>query len=470
MNMVKVFVSLIMLCPFFADAQCVSGNCKNGKGEMHFSNGAKYAGDFLNGMAHGIGILISSQGTIYKGQWIRNYQTGRGIKQYPDGRRYKGYFNQNKKEGEGTMYYPDGRVYSGDWIEDEPVDHQIEQNEGFVETVEHDIGKNKHSGEFVYEDGSRYEGEMINGLPEGTGTCYYVNGDIYNGGWSGHAPHGEGVMHFNDGYKLGAKWEYGKVIEKVVPKEERPVMKTNQNMFDEQVSLHALIVGVASYEQMPSLKYTDDDAYRFYAFLKSPEGGAVSDERLHILIDEDATREKILNALQSIADNADENDVVMLYISGHGLVGSFLPVDFDGYNNRINYEEINEILATSRAKHKVCLADACHSGSLLSSRSLDEHLSNYYLKWKNLPSSVAFILSSGENEVSLEHSGMRQGIFSHFLMQGLKGDADTNRDQLVTVSELFSFIRDRVREYSNNVQSPVIAGNYNSQMPLALLR
>ena len=425
MNMVKVFVSLLLLCPIVADAQCVRGDCKNGKGEMHFRNGAKYAGDFLNGMAHGIGILIGSKGTIYKGQWIRNYQTGKGMKQYPDGSKYKGEFVKNKKDGEGTMYYPDGRVFAGEWVSDKPIiDQDIQDDDCPVEgtmssttTIIHSESgndENQNLGEFVYEDGSRYEGDLVQGLPEGEGTCFYANGDKYVGGWSGHAPHGEGVMYFVDGYKLGAIWNYGKVIEKVVPTEARPSRKVNQDTFDEQVTLHALIVGVASYEQMPSLKYTDDDAYRFYAFLKSPEGGAVPDDRLHILIDEDATRKKVLEALQGIADNADENDIVMLYISGHGLVGSFLPVDFDGYNNRINYEEINEILSTSRAKHKVCFADACHSGSLLSSRSLDEHLSTYYLKWKNLPSSVAFILSSGENEVSLEHSGMRHGIFSNF--------------------------------------------------------
>ena len=37
---------------------------------------------------------------------------------------------------------------------------------------------------------------------------------------------------------------------------------------------------------MPVLRYTDDDAYQMYAFFKSPEGGALDDEHIRILINE----------------------------------------------------------------------------------------------------------------------------------------------------------------------------------------
>ena len=59
------------------------------------------------------------------------------------------------------------------------------------------------------------------------------------------------------------------------------------------IKVWAVIIGVADYSHMPALKYTDDDAYRMYAFLKSPEGGALKDEQIKILIDENATKEKI---------------------------------------------------------------------------------------------------------------------------------------------------------------------------------
>ena len=80
------------------------------------------------------------------------------------------------------------------------------------------------------------------------------------------------------------------------------------------------------------------------------------------------------------------------------------------------------------------------------------------------------IMSSKADETSLESSGLRQGVFSHFLIRGLKGEADTNKDKVVSVGELFEYINDKVREYTGNRQSPVIKGTYDPKMPVAVGR
>jgi uncharacterized caspase-like protein len=79
-------------------------------------------------------------------------------------------------------------------------------------------------------------------------------------------------------------------------------------------------------------------------------------------------------------------------------------------------------------------------------------------------------MSSKADETSLESSGLRQGVFSHFLIRGLKGEADANQDKVITVQELFDFIRDKVRAYTGNRQSPVIKGTYDPKMPVAIVR
>lgn len=73
----------------------------------------------------------------------------------------------------------------------------------------------------------------------------------------------------------------------------------------------AVVTGVASYDHMPVLRYTDDDAYRFYAFLKSLEGGALPDEQVRILIDEEATRENVLGTLNEVFSMAGPEDLVI---------------------------------------------------------------------------------------------------------------------------------------------------------------
>src|SRR5690606_27266621 len=80
-----------------------------------------------------------------------------------------------------------------------------------------------------------------------------------------------------------------------------------------QLKVWAVIVGVSSYNHMPTLRYTDDDAYRMFAFLKSPEGGALTDEQIKVLIDEEATKQNIENTMREVYSKAGPNDLIMLY-------------------------------------------------------------------------------------------------------------------------------------------------------------
>ncbi|MCB9298854.1 MAG: caspase family protein [Lewinellaceae bacterium] len=82
--------------------------------------------------------------------------------------------------------------------------------------------------------------------------------------------------------------------------------------------------GTTTYSHMPPLRYTDDDAYQGLCLPQSPEGGALPDRQLRLLIDEDTTRKNILNAMRTTFLRADENDVILFYFSGHAAAG-FLP-------------------------------------------------------------------------------------------------------------------------------------------------
>ena len=134
-------------------------------------------------------------------------------------------------------------------------------------------------------------------------------------------------------------------------------------------------------------------------------------------------------------------------------------------------EEIKQIFDESNAKHKVIFSDACYSGSLLAMKSTVNNMMNkYYQSFEETEGGLAFLTSSKSEEVSLEDGGLRQGVYTHFLIRGLNGEADTNQDKIVSVSELFDFVRDGVRQYTGNIQTPVITGNYDPNMPVAAIR
>jgi uncharacterized caspase-like protein len=326
-------------------------------------------------------------------------------------------------------------------------------------------------GTYTYADQTVYKGDFRNGQPEGEGRVYYSSGDRYVGGWKDHAPHGKGTMFYVNGVVYHAIWEYGRVYKRLDNKTDVVSNAGNNAVADQDVKIWALVIGVGSYQHMPLLKYTDDDAYQVYAFLKSPEGGALTDEQVRLLIDEDATHRNILFAMQDIFLKADENDVVLFYFSGHGLDGAFLPVDYDGYYNSLQHEEIKKVLVQCKAKHKLVVADACHSGSLLAVRKpIDASLQQYYKAFETTRGGLALLMSSKKEEFSLEDGGLRSGVFSHYLISGLKGQANSDGNNIVTISELFEYVHTKVRAYTARAQTPILTGSFDPQMPVGLIR
>lgn len=554
-----LLLSFLSLFITALSAQCISGDCKNGIGTFVYPSGARYTGHFKDGEIHGVGVCYYTDGSKYQGEWMHRYPEGRGTKTYsdgtvrtglwkrgkptdergkileeyvvkrkeevvddgtniqsgclsgdckngqgifayPDGSKYEGQFVNGKFEGEGTFYfanndkyighfkenYPDGkgtRTYAangveetGDWEQGEFVGSSLIES-GRVGCIQGNCDNGK--GTYIYKEGSaKYVGDFKNSAPHGYGICTYANGDRYRGEWIEGAFGGKGTFTLHDGTVINGYWRNGEYTGKEAPSDYQPTATHTDRPASQpaiaanDTKIWAVVVGVASYDHMPVLRYTDDDAYRFYAFLKSLEGGAIPDEQIRVLVDEDASRENVLGTMDEIFGQAGPNDLVIFYFSGHGLNGSFLPIDFDGFNNKISHEEIAKAFNKCHAKFKLCLADACHSGGLFAMRSGDDDpvLSQYYQNLAKSVAGTALIMSSKADETSLESQGLRQGVFSHFLIRGLKGEADKNKDKVVTVEELYDFIAANVRDYTGNRQSPVIKGTYDPKMPVAVVR
>lgn len=451
-----------------------------GKGVMSYVNGDSYDGNWENDRPNGDGEYSFNNGDRYEGNFINGSFDGPGTMFYEDGSRYEGDWRESKKHGNGALHLNTGDVQFGTWANGQRTDESptnsrpSTSSEAMSNSLKRDCNTGFCSaglGTYRYADGSTFRGSFRNGEPSGKGTVFYSNGDKYEGMWLNHAPHGQGVMYYKNGRVLGAVFQEGQIIAETQPSEASYDSQNVAVSRDPEVRIWSVVVGVGRYSHMPVLNYTDDDAYRIYAFLKSPQGGSLPDERLRVLVDENATRSNILRSMREVLLKADENDVVLFYFSGHGLEGSFLPVDYDGYNNRIRYEEIKDILSESRAKHKMVFADACYSGGLLASKSASiEPIKIYTDAFNNTEGGLALMMSSKREEVSLEDGGLRSGVFSHYLVRGLKGEADSNVDNLVTITELFDFVQSKVRRYTSDAQNPTISGNFDKSMPVAVVK
>ncbi|MBE0662711.1 MAG: caspase family protein [Bacteroidales bacterium] len=229
----------------------------------------------------------------------------------------------------------------------------------------------------------------------------------------------------------------------------------------------AVVVGCADYQHANmDLRYSDDDAYRFYAYLKSPEGGALPDEHIAVLVDEAATKNNILKTMNEVFSRASANDMLIFYFSGHGSEGAFCPSDVtDQYSSLLLHSEVKAIFKKYPASYKICLADACYSGSIYQgSPSSSSNAAS------GSETNVVIIMSSKPTETSQENPMIRQGAFTYYLLKGLKGSADRNNDNIISLKELFPYVKGNVLNFTANKQTPVIEGNASRYMPIGILK
>jgi len=144
-----------------------------GKGQILWSSGAKYEGDFSDGYLHGIGTLIGHDGSEYRGAWRMNVRHGLGRKQYSNLDVYEGSWKEGMREGCGRYSWNGGNTYIGNW-------------KG---------GKICGRGVMKWENGDLFDGFWINGLRHGSGVYRFADGGYFFGMWSMGLKDGKGTFY-----------------------------------------------------------------------------------------------------------------------------------------------------------------------------------------------------------------------------------------------------------------------------------
>jgi hypothetical protein len=91
--------------------------------------------------------------------------------------------------------------------------------------------------------------------------------------------------------------------------------------------------------------------------------------------------------------------------------------------------------------------DACFSGANRNSQMLLADARPVLLKVKsNIPPNVSVFSAASGMEFSSSWPQKKHGLFTYFLMKGLKKEADTNQDKKITYGELGDYINLNVSE------------------------
>lgn len=253
----------------------------------------------------------------------------------------------------------------------------------------------------------------------------------------------------------------------------------------------AVIIGISNYQdtEIPSLRYASSDAQAFYDWAISPDWGKYAPSQVKLLLDKEATGANIKKALFEWLRGALDEDMVTIYFAGHGS-----PESPDSPTNLflLPYDTQYKSIATTgfpmwdietalkrfiKANKVVVIADACHSGGVGLSFDIARRanrgikinpISSGIQNLSQVGDGVCVISASSDNQFSQESKrwGGGHGVFTYFLLKGLKGDADYNRDTSVTLGELTSYLSEQVRRETKNAQSPTVAGRYDPALTI----
>ncbi|MEM9888426.1 MAG: caspase family protein [Bacteroidota bacterium] len=244
------------------------------------------------------------------------------------------------------------------------------------------------------------------------------------------------------------------------------------NKMNAQGETYALIVGIADYKNTSmengDLRYTQNDALKFYDFLRSSKGGSVPKDNIAFLKNQSATKANIKKYLHQLFTKAKDSDRIIFYYTGHGIGNYIIPYDASKERNSfLSYGDLKAAFKNSRADVKLCIIDACFSNSLktknnngIQRRSAETIDSN---------EQIAIMVSSQDYQTSREYRALKQGVFSYFLINGLEGRADKDRNKLITIAELHEYVYKNVKIYTQNQQIPHTFGRFPKDMPVLRL-
>jgi tetratricopeptide (TPR) repeat protein len=242
----------------------------------------------------------------------------------------------------------------------------------------------------------------------------------------------------------------------------------------------AVIIGISKFKNLSKddqLQFADKDAETFAKFIKSPRGRSFPESNIKLLLNEDATLASLKRSLGNwIQRSAKSNDIVYIYIATHSLVekeaskGAYLVTSDadpeDPYSTAFAMKDLADVVInrSGKAGRVVLFADACRSGKMAAKGALQSVESEAQ---KN--KEVLGLMASRATELSQEGPQFcgGHGAFTCYLLKGLNGEADADKDKSVTFTELLDYMNANLPKATGGQQHVREFGNPNYEAPLA---
>ncbi len=238
-------------------------------------------------------------------------------------------------------------------------------------------------------------------------------------------------------------------------------------------TLYIVSVGIDKYAAADKLQKLDNavnDAKGIIEILLNNAKGLFATVKPTALLDEQAGLAKIKQAISQVGKAAKPNDLVVLFLAGHGISLDgryyFLPYDAKLAGNNIKEQikataltqkMLSELLSELPTSRVAVLIDSCNSGAFAVLGSVMQQHSSQERAWTGslAQNTGRFVLAGTSNDQEALDGINGHGVFTAVLLDGLNGKADQelggNRDTRINIAELLAYARQRVPEEAHKI-------------------
>jgi len=246
----------------------------------------------------------------------------------------------------------------------------------------------------------------------------------------------------------------------------------------------AVVVGLGRYREkgIPAVKFAARDAEVMARYLQNVGGVAADD--LKLITDDGATKSDLEAYFEDwLPRRVGPDSTVFIYYAGHGAPdptgkeGFIVP--FEGHpdfpTKLYPLNRLYAALAKLPAKAVVVMLDSCFSGA--KGRGLSQEGARPLVSVQEpsgLDPRISVLAGASGAQITSDLDKVEHGLFTYFLLKGMRGDADADRDGTITLGELYPFVRGKVSERAsrelNRDQTPVLIGGAGPRAATPVVR
>ncbi|CAM8623317.1 Caspase domain containing protein [Oxalobacteraceae bacterium] len=447
----------------------------NGQGTYTYANGGRYVGEFKDFMKHGQGTFTTADGSKYVGEYKNGKPHGQGTATFADGGpAMEGIWSDGKFVRAEKVNLPPVKQQTDVAINEER--RKLDADRQALELERQRLTEERNRREQAKQS-SKLSLQTTTTNPDANGVVIInvrTNADTsslkVNGEEQGGRPDGNYVIKKvarvgqDTNYVIAAVDTNGNTDSTTITVARQAVSQSsNQSASLKPENIKrapardavAIIIGIQNYKRVPKAEFANSDAKEFYEY--AIRGLGIKPENIKLLLDEEADEVELYKAFQNwlpLQVTKNKTDVFVFY-SGHGLPAPdgkslyFLPHGVDKQfieKTAVSQQEVIAALVASKPKSVTMFIDACYSGQTRSGEMMIASVRPLAVKSEVsvYPSNFTVISASSNDQYSSSSPELKHGIFSFYLMKGMEGDADGNKDGKITAGEMQEYLSDKV--------------------------